>query len=608
MKSLTLVLSFWLFLLASVSAQFATPSPGCSNTDTSKMNGLYTGMMQCLNINLFQGLGFLRSMSGKDMRNMNDCNEDPLVNLNQCVDFAQFLGNEALANPSSIPANVVRQFYQDPVGVTSCIGRLSHSSNANNVSPSCADLKNLVNALKASESASQYLSQIQPFRYPPVMDGCGYQDLLHVEMMGLEYFECLGVDASSLAGATVTDTNAAGTRTTISDATVKAGISCLYNPTAENPNCVFISNLINTKLDKVPNTNVVSTATFSNVDLLCQCSSGLGQSYHAQSISPSCKSKQLVDLVLAGENACKHADILSSTPQSKRISAGCTDVDMIRLDMVATQLLDCSQVESYQILNSSKYLTSPRIQEMVSCLNDPTNTLACKSSIDSVVAVARQDPDTVEAHLVRQLQGGSTNPNFCRCLNNVASSAPALDINPQCHAAYDLVEFFAGTTSTTCPSLATTPLGQWGTLISNAAYQSKTGEPNLNNNNQASAIVEGSGIITEMAGLPQYGDIYRGQAQQVTNTYRQVQGSQAQDYAQQYIQQQVGTGGIQNYAGQTVGKPRTRGGAATAAAALAAQQLQQQEKMAVSTSDSDRSSKKAKDYAKRAKDAYENRK
>ena len=615
MRSLSIVTLFTLLTsFVSVLGQFATPSPGCSSTDVSKTNALYTGIMSCLNINLFQGLGFLRSMSAKDMRNMNMCNEDPLLYLNACVDFAQFLGEEALQDSNSVPANVIRQFYQDPVTITKCLGRLSHTQNAYNVSPTCADLNNLVTALKASEMASEYLSEIQPFQYPPVMDGCRYQDLIHVEMLGLEYFECLGIDASSLAGVTIADTNVAGTRLTISDATVKAGISCLYNPTASNTDCVFISNLINTKLDNVPNSSVISKASFSNVDLLCQCASGLGTSLHAKSISSKCKSKQLVDLILAGENACKHTDILTSTPSSERISAGCSDVDMIRLDMVATQLLDCSQVESFQILASSQYLTSPRIQQMVQCLNDPTNLSACQSSIDSVVTVARQNPDTVEAHIVRQLQGGSTNPTFCRCLKNVGNSAPALDINPQCHAAYDLVEFFAGTTSTTCPSLATTPLDQWGSLIANAAYLSKTG---MNMNNQAAAMVEGSGVITGMAGLPQYGDIYRGQAQQITGQYKPSSTSQG-GYAQQYLQQQTGgnqagqvAAGIQSYAGQSVGKrnPNTRGGAATAAMAVA-QQVQQQEKMAsstVPTSGSNRSSKQAQEYAKRAKDAQDKR-
>jgi hypothetical protein len=573
-------------LLCTSTAQFAAPSPGCSSADTSKINGIYTGLMQCMNINLFQGLGFLRSMSGKDMRNMNACNEDPLLNLNACVDFAQFLGDEALNEPTSIPANVVRQFYNNPVSISRCIGQLSHTSNAYNASPTCTDLNLLVSALKASETASMYLSQIQPFHYPPVMEGCGYTDLLHVEMLGLQYFECLGIDASSLAGATITDTNMAGTRITISDATVKAGISCLYNPTASNTDCVFISNLINTKLDKAPNSNVVSKATFSNVDLLCQCSAGLGNSLHAQSIGSQCKSRQLVDLIVAGENACKHADLLSSTPPTQRISDGCQDVDMIRLDMVATQLLDCSNVESYQILTSSKYLTSDRITQMVQCLNDPTNKVACKASIDGVVTVARQDPDSVEAHLVRQLQSASTNPDFCRCLNNVGNSAPAMDINPQCHAAFDLVEFFAGTTTTTCPSLATTPLNDWGNVIANAAIDSKTSLKaggSGSNDAQGEVIVEGSGVITQMAGLPQYGDMYR------------PQGAPQGGYAQQYLQH---GGAAQSYAGQTVGNPRTRGGANV-------QQQQQQKQRKSSSAASSNPSSRATEYAKRAKKAYD---
>lgn len=87
---------------------------------------------------------------------------------------------------------------RNPPQVVSCLGNLSPNAPVSAFTATCQDGRMLAQGLAMAARMSPFLQSIQPWRYPPMMDGCGLSDLLNLNLAVLPMVQCLDVNMTML--------------------------------------------------------------------------------------------------------------------------------------------------------------------------------------------------------------------------------------------------------------------------------------------------------------------------------------------------------------------------------------------------------------------------
>jgi len=454
-----------LLLASSTSAQ---SFPGCSSTDMQQLMWVGRGLMGCFSLSLSEVFMFMGGMSADQHAWLDRCSESSDQYQNECFQLLESLLQQAASQPGSVPAKVVGNVYQNPPQVLNCVAQINNQVGY--FSPTCKDGVTLGQITRASARLAPYIDSIQPWHLPPQMEGCAVNDLLNLQLAYLPFIDCLNFNFTQLAEG-FTTSSGPGMGAQLEDATIRAGISCLYDPHMSNSDCMYLVIVASTKLQggSWSDMGVYAMRALTDYPQACQCVRGASQSAAFAAVSTSCPAHDTLNFLTALEASCAFEPQIQSS-LSKALN-GCSDADVVRAELVGVQVLDCMGANGGDLAGSTEVLTEARIAQIANCVSKPGyDNAECLGLLGSLARIAADEPDSLEAQLVEKMtKDGAA---FCGCLDKAAHSPPANDLAPMCEVPYSGIKFLQDNKKY-CEAIAAVPPSFWTAAAAGIAAAAK---------------------------------------------------------------------------------------------------------------------------------------
>lgn len=451
---ITFAAAMSLLLASSTSAQ---TFPGCSSTDMRQLTWVGRGLMNCFSLSLGEVFMFMGGLSSDQSIWLDRCSESSDQYQNECFQLLESILQQAASQPGSVPAKVVGVIYQNPPEVLNCVAEVNNQVGS--FSPTCTDGVSLGQITRSSARLAPYVNSIKPWHLPPQMEGCAVNDLLNLQLAYLPFIDCLNFNFTQLIEGFGSSSPNMGAQ--LEDATIRAGISCLYDPHMTNSDCMYLVILATTKLQggSWSDMGVYAMRALTDYPQACQCVQGASQSAAYQAVSTSCPAHDSLNFLTALEASCAFEPQIQSS-LSKALN-GCSDADVVRAELVGLQILDCMGADGGDLAGSTDELTEARIAQIANCVNDPGYENAeCLGLLGSLARIAADAPDSLEAKLVDEMTTDGS--EFCACLDRAAHSPPANDLGAVCEVPFSGVDFLRENKKY-CEAIAAVPPAFWAT-------------------------------------------------------------------------------------------------------------------------------------------------
>lgn len=461
----------FLLLLASATQPHAATAQsfaGCSSTDVHQLSWVGRGMMGCFSLSLTEVFMFMGGMSAEQKAWLDQCSKSSDKYQSDCVQLLESFLQQAASQPGSLPAKIVGNVYKNPPGVLNCVAALN--KDVGSFSSTCSDGVMLGQLTQASSLLAPYVNQIQPWHFPPQMEGCAVNDLLNLQLAYLPFIDCLNFNFTQLVGGFTTG-GGPGMGQQLEDATIRAAIDCLYDPHISNSECMYLVIVASTKLQggSWADMGIYAMRALTDYPQACQCVRGATQSAAYQAVPKTCAAQDALNFLTALEASCAFEPQIQSS-LSKALN-GCSDADVVRSELVGIQLLDCMGATAGDLAGSSQALDEARIAQVANCVNDPGYGNAdCLALLGSLAKIAASQPDSLEAQMVAKMtQDGAA---FCDCIDAAARSPPTVDLAPTCDVPYTGIHFLQDNKKY-CNTIAAVPPSFWAAAAAGIAATAK---------------------------------------------------------------------------------------------------------------------------------------
>lgn len=253
----------------------------------------------------------------------------------------------------------------------------------------------------------------------------------------------------------------------LEDATIRAAIDCLYDPTAKNSDCMYLIILASTKLEGGSWSSIIPYAMRALTDYpqACQCVRGISQLSAFKAVPKTCNAHSTLSLLTSLETSCIFEPQIQSA--LSQALGGCSDAEVVQAELVGIQVLSCMDATGKDFEGTTEALNSARIAMVASCVADPSYTNKdCLALLNSVSKVASNEPDSLEAQFMQKL--GKDGAKFCACINDAVQSQPAQLVPPTCETPYKGITFIRENQHY-CNALAAVPPSFWSAVTHSIA-------------------------------------------------------------------------------------------------------------------------------------------
>ncbi|KAM3577806.1 hypothetical protein VYU27_000349 [Nannochloropsis oceanica] len=451
-----------------VSSTSAQSFPGCSSADMRQLTFVGRGLMGCFSLSLSEVFMFMGGMSADQDAWLERCSQSSEDYQSECFQLLESFLQQAASQPGSLPAKVVSNVYKNPPQVLDCVAQINNQVET--FSPTCKDGAMLGQITRASARLAPYIDSIQPWRLPPQIQGCAVNDLLNLQLAYLPFIDCLNFNFTQLAEG-FTTSSGPGMGAQLEDATIRAGISCLYDPHMSNADCMYLVVVASTKLQggSWSDMGVYAMRALTDYPQACQCVRGASQSAAFSAVATSCPAHDTLNFLTALEASCAFEPQIQSS-LSKALN-GCSDADVVRTELVGLQVLDCMEANGGDLAGSTDVLTEARVAQIANCVNKPGyDNAECLGLLGSLARIAADEPDSLEAQVVEKMtKDGAA---FCGCLDRAARSPPAKDLSPTCEVPYSGIKFLQDNKKY-CEAIAAVPPSFWTAAAAGIAAAAK---------------------------------------------------------------------------------------------------------------------------------------